>query len=270
MASGATQSDVTASANYYWSFGQTAAAAFTLASMNHFIATQGTFGAGSTVTNQYGFHASNGLTGGANNYGFYGNIPSAATNWNIYCNGTAKNYLNGKLLIGSNTDATADKVQVTGDVKITGNLTVTGSASISGGGGDGGFAFKYTFDTGTGGSPASGNVQLNNATPASATFLYINETDANGILIDNLLDDMVQPDWIMLSNADRSKFHVFTVDGMFVSGATVDPIPVIYQFGTATNFSASETVYFSRSVTSPMDVVSQNLMVGNSRYIMWA
>lgn len=118
------QSDVTGAANAFGSFPTTAAAVFTLNHLRHFAAVQGTFGAGSVVTNQMGFHVLSSLTGGVNNYGFRGEIPAAANRWNIYMNGTALNYLNGGLLIGSTTD-TGEKLQITGTSKFTGQITST-------------------------------------------------------------------------------------------------------------------------------------------------
>jgi hypothetical protein len=98
---GIIQSDVTNSAYYNFTSAQTAAASFTLTSINHYAALQGTFGAGSTVTNQYGFIVANSLIGAVNNYGFFGNIPSGTNRWNFYANGTANNYMAGALGIGS-------------------------------------------------------------------------------------------------------------------------------------------------------------------------
>ena len=82
-------------------------------------ASQGTFNSGTSVTNQYGFFVSNNLTGATNNFAFYGDIPSSATRWNLYMNGTAKNYLNGSLLIGTTTDS-GYKLDVTGTGRFTG------------------------------------------------------------------------------------------------------------------------------------------------------
>jgi hypothetical protein len=95
------QSDVTNSARVYYSEVGTAAASFTLPDLNHFWAVQGTFGAGSSVTNQYGYRVYENLTGATNNYGFYGNIASGTGRWNLYMNGTALNYLNGNLGVGA-------------------------------------------------------------------------------------------------------------------------------------------------------------------------
>jgi hypothetical protein len=97
----------------------TQAASFTVSQLKHFVAVQGTKGAGSTITSQYGFLADSSLTGGTNNYGFFGNIAAASSRWNLYMNGTALNYLAGALLIATTTDNTVDKLQVNGTAVVT-------------------------------------------------------------------------------------------------------------------------------------------------------
>jgi len=94
-------SDVTTLANYNMTSASTQAAAFTLSDLIHYRATQGTFGAGSTVTNQAGFVVESSVVGGTNNYGFQGNIPSGTNRWNLYMAGTAANYMAGDLGIGA-------------------------------------------------------------------------------------------------------------------------------------------------------------------------
>jgi len=97
---GVIQSDVTSNAYYNFTTASTVAAAFTLTTLGHYRANQGTFGAGSAVTSQYGFWADNTLVGATNNYGFYGAIPAASNAWNLYMVGTANNYMAGNIGIG--------------------------------------------------------------------------------------------------------------------------------------------------------------------------
>ena len=89
----------------------TAATAFTLTGLNHFFASQGGVGAGSTITNQYGFRVSSNLTGATNNYGFYSDIPAATGDWNFYANGTADNYFAGNVGIGNTAPASVLDIQ---------------------------------------------------------------------------------------------------------------------------------------------------------------
>ena len=93
---GAIQSGVTSFGYGVRTVMQTQAAAFTLQNMYHFGALQGTFGAGSTVVTQNGFYVSSNLVGGTNNYAFRSELPSGTGRYNLYMNGTAENYLNGR------------------------------------------------------------------------------------------------------------------------------------------------------------------------------
>jgi len=98
---GTVQSDVTSVVSNYGSLLNTAAASFTLASYFHHRSMQGTIGSGSAITNQYGFYADSSMTGATNNVGFYSNLPASANNFNLVCNGTANNVMNGALGIGT-------------------------------------------------------------------------------------------------------------------------------------------------------------------------
>lgn len=97
---GAVQSDVTSLYGTYLSNLTTAAASFTLGSAFHFRAQQSTIGAGSAVTNQYGFYADSSLTGATNNYAYYGGIAAGTNRYNLFMTGTAQNYLAGSLGLG--------------------------------------------------------------------------------------------------------------------------------------------------------------------------
>ena len=121
---GTVQSDVTAGAYYYRAYAQTQAASFTLTNLTHFYASQGTFGAGSSVTNQYGFYVFNTLTGATNNYGFYGQLAAATGVWNLYMAGTANNYLAGALGIGG--------LGIQGATTLTIGKNITGSTDARG------------------------------------------------------------------------------------------------------------------------------------------
>lgn len=120
-------SDVTTQAVVYRSFPSTEAAAFTLASLSHYVAENTTIGAGSAITLQFGFYAGSNLTGAAQNFGFYSDIAAAANRWNFYANGTANNYMAGALGIG--------QTSLTGfNLRISRNLTgATNATSISNG-----------------------------------------------------------------------------------------------------------------------------------------
>jgi len=98
VSSGQIQSDSTSGSSYFSATSSTQATTFNTIYLELYGATQGTFGVGSTVTNQYGFSATSSLTGATNNYGFFGNIPSGTGRYNLYMAGTADNYLGGSLI----------------------------------------------------------------------------------------------------------------------------------------------------------------------------
>jgi hypothetical protein len=130
---GVVQSDVTTNAIYFGTIASTLAASFTLTNLIHYRTAQSTIGVGSTVTNQYGFVATSSLIGATNNYGFYSDLASAANRWNFYANGTATNYFNGNVQIGSTTPtAGAEKLQVTGTARITGATTLSSTLAVTG------------------------------------------------------------------------------------------------------------------------------------------
>jgi hypothetical protein len=71
-------------------------------------------GAQPTATNIYSFFSA-AQTNGTNNYAFYGNTASGTGRWNVYANGTAANYFNGNVLIGTTTQpATASNIVIAG------------------------------------------------------------------------------------------------------------------------------------------------------------
>lgn len=109
---GVVQSDATVQAQALRMAAGVAASA-TVPAVYQAIAAQGTFGAGSSVTNQFGFYADGSLTGATNNYGFYGNIASGTGRWSLYMAGTAQNYLAGRL--GVNQTSPASLVDINGN-----------------------------------------------------------------------------------------------------------------------------------------------------------
>jgi hypothetical protein len=124
-------SDVTSVAAMVGTSPSTQAASFTLGTLIHFYANQSTLGAGSSVTNQYGFWADSGITGATNNYGFYGNIPSGTNRWNLYMAGSAANYMAGGLGIGT-TAIGSFLLYVSGQGLIAGNTyVVTGQQGLT-------------------------------------------------------------------------------------------------------------------------------------------
>jgi hypothetical protein len=129
-------------------------------------------------------------------------------------------------------------------VNITGTIQeLPVGDSVAGGGSFAGLlgSLVYSFDTATNGSPASGKVQFNNATPSAATLVYLHETDGLGVNVDQALDSMDIGDNIWVFSTAAQTYHVFKVVAPFTSGASIDSIPVAYMFGTGT-LTASEAI----------------------------
>jgi hypothetical protein len=102
LVNGVVQSDVTNFVQLNRTTAQTAADSFTLSTLVHYYATQSTIGAGSAITTQTAFWVDAGLTGGTNNYGFRGQIPSGVGRWNLFMDGTAANFLAGGVILNGN------------------------------------------------------------------------------------------------------------------------------------------------------------------------
>jgi hypothetical protein len=76
-------------------------ASFTMAAYGAFVAAGGSKPAAVTITTATGFLVTSAFTEGATNYGFRGNIASGSNRYNLYMDGTADNYLAGRIGIGS-------------------------------------------------------------------------------------------------------------------------------------------------------------------------
>ena len=127
---GQIQSDVTGAAWYFRSFANTQPTAFTLPEIRHFDATQGTIGAGSSVTVQTAFLAGSTLVGASfANYGFRGSIPAGTGRWNAFMDGTAQNYFRGNVGIGINKTVPAVELDVAGTIATTNFRMTSGAAA---------------------------------------------------------------------------------------------------------------------------------------------
>lgn len=131
LAVGSVLSDVTGAAIFFSSRPSTQATAFTLAELYHFQTTGTSIGAGSTLTTQYGFAVNSSFTTATNNYAFLGDVASGSGRFNLYMNGTAGNYLAGRLGVGA-TLTTGSMAQITNTTAADVALTVKGADSQSG------------------------------------------------------------------------------------------------------------------------------------------
>jgi hypothetical protein len=189
------QSDVTNIAYGHRTILATAAQAFTLANLDHYRASQGTFGAGSTVTNQYGFSTGSNLVGATNNYGFYSDIASAPGRWNFYANNTAPNYFAGD--VRTNTVLTARAVPVNSNV----TATATAASLLDG------------LRTGT--PTANIDLQLPTGTNMDAAFQELQSNQAFEWSVINLATAASGFDITVTANTDHT-----VVGRMVVTGET--------------------------------------------------
>lgn len=148
-------SGVTSTAIGFLDAPSTSAAAFTCSALRGFQHNDVSVGSGSAVTTQIGFFCGT-MVGGTNNRAFVGQVASASNAYNLYMQGTALNYLAGKLLIGSSSDSGGGEIlQVTGTASITGALGVNGAsppAQVTGWGTPTGASVVASFP---GGGPAT-------------------------------------------------------------------------------------------------------------------
>jgi hypothetical protein len=221
---------VTTAARYFSAISSTAAG--TLTDLFNFRAAQGTFTG--TVTNQYGYFVDATLIGATNNYGFRGAIPAAANRWNLYMDGTAINYLNGALLVGSATDDTINKLQVTGGAKVTNLILGAGTSSIT----------PINFTTGVlKTTPASGDMEVNNG------YLFYTQSYYRGVI------SPVQ--WIA-NTSTRTFTTLSTAQNLFdIASAGADSFTVkentTYFFEAEiflTNLASTTTVSFGFNLTT--------------------
>ena len=105
---GIVQPDVTSAAYYNFTQVKTSSnsgTAYTIGDVFGYTAAVGSasINADSTITNLTGFNVKANWIAGTNNYGFRGEIDSAANRWNVYMDGNAPNYFAGKVGIGTST-----------------------------------------------------------------------------------------------------------------------------------------------------------------------
>ncbi|NBS92721.1 MAG: hypothetical protein EBS91_03470 [Betaproteobacteria bacterium] len=89
--------DVTGTCNAFMAQPSTTDGITGLSNLRHFAAVEGTITGGTrgAVAIQIGYLASSTLVSANNNYGFYGDIPASAGDYNFYAGGTAPNYYAG-------------------------------------------------------------------------------------------------------------------------------------------------------------------------------
>jgi hypothetical protein len=100
-------------------------AVFTAANIVHFYVIPQAKPASPTITAQYGFLVDTGLTGASTvNYAFYtGLAASGTTRWAFYSAGSAPNYFNGVVRVGTSSSAGDQALNVGGAVRVAGTTS---------------------------------------------------------------------------------------------------------------------------------------------------
>ena len=244
---GQVQSGVTTAA-YNIQSGSNVAAGFTLANYVHYRAVQGTISG--TVTNQYGFVVAP-LTSGTNIYGFYGDIASGTGRWNLYMNGTAANYLAGRLGVGTTTPTTQLHV-------LSGTLN-SDIATFCGANLDRGLKIS-TFNTGTNDAGVILNAQ---STTLAALAFSTNSVERMRIDASGNLGLGVTPSaW----RSNERAFQIGTVGSISqVSGAMKMSSNSVYLTGTPTYITSNFATLYSQNIgehqwyTAPSGTAGANI-----------
>lgn len=105
----------------------------------------------------------------------------------------------------------------------------------------------YNWSTTTSSGPAVGTMRFNHATYSSATQLFVNETDADGL---NASTDLTA--WsnvnVLIANADGSKY-IYGATGTGVDNGTHRTFPYVPSSSSGIPFSDGEVVYLMPSAT---------------------
>lgn len=177
------QSDVTSRFNGVSIAIGTQAATFTISDLVAYNAELSSIGASSTVTRLYGYVVDASLVGGTSSFGFVGNLASGTGRWNSYMGGTASNYFNGTVFIGSTTPTAGnEKVQITGAISISGNI-IKGSYA----GGTGVLPTNTTiWSEGAGGSGTALQNRIDigfNNNPGFSAFIGVENPDFSNTIL---------------------------------------------------------------------------------------
>jgi hypothetical protein len=158
------------------------AANASISSYYHFSAAEGTWNAGSSISQNFGFVIGSDFNRGTTNVAFYGALTASSSNWNVYMPGTAANYLQGDLRIGTATN-NGYKLDVVGTGR-TSNLIVTNDIGVGTTSPDSKSILDLTSTTKGFLPPRMTNVQITGITsPPEGLVIY--STDAKTLVFYN-------------------------------------------------------------------------------------
>jgi hypothetical protein len=128
----------------------------------------------------------------------------------------------------------------TGTAGATGN---TGATGVKGDQGNfGGAAFEYAYDSSStaDSDPGTGKIKFSNTTFSSASFLYINETDANSLTSTSFLETIddstsnIKGHFSVAKKTDPLVYTLFTITGAHTKSGSYYKVPVGYVSGDTT------------------------------------
>jgi hypothetical protein len=132
------------------------------------------------------------------------------------------------------------------------------------------FRIKLRFDDTTSTGPGAGLLRFNNANPALATAIYVNQVDASSEsqIRAEMLDTMVDGDYVSVVKTsadwttDPDNIARYTINGSVTSAGGVYTIPVTYVSG-AGSFTDNDQIILSpqspfAGVDMPLETISAN------------
>lgn len=127
---------------------------------------------------------------------------------------TARDPLSARVALGINQFVSSVNGQ-------DGDITITPGGT--------GATADYKFDTATSAPPASGTIRLNNATPSSATMLWIHNITNGGTDIRRYLEQIAVGSKLVIQDRDNSANYAdYQVAGALTDNTTYWAIPVTY------------------------------------------
>lgn len=130
-----------------------------------------------------------------------------------------------------------------------------------GGGGDVSLGNGYAFSTTiTDADPGSGNFRFNNATQASATFMFVSDISENGTDLSEILLRLARGDLIYIQETgDKTKFHLVEVGDGIVDATGYVKIPItVVDSGTDLTDTTACTLILARASGNILTVVASD------------
>lgn len=128
--------------------------------------------------------------------------------------------------------------------------------------------FGFDFDTTTTAGPAATRIRLNNATPASATIVYVSYTTKDGVeLKTRLLAGTAGDRLFMQDRANSANYRVYELTGTPTDGTTYASCAVVHRGGGGTITNLMEIVAgyaaapFTVGPTAPSSPLTNDLWV---------